>query len=63
MKLDNNTQLFDLPNSFVDSMEGELYELLSKHLFIDSPRSVIDSHSWWSLTVGELKKELCEIVE
>lgn len=58
MKIENNTQLFDLPKSALDQMDGELYELLAKHLFIESPRTVIDSHSWWPLTVGELKKEL-----
>lgn len=57
-QIDDSTKLYDLPDSIVDSMGNELYELAKSAGYDTGLRVTINNLGWWNMTVGQFKAEM-----
>jgi hypothetical protein len=56
--IENETVLFDLPDSVLDRCDGPIWEVMRAAGYDGSPRVVINHWDCWGLTVGEFLEQL-----
>jgi hypothetical protein len=57
-KIDNETVLFDLPDSVLDRCDGPIWEAMRAAGYDGSPRVFINHWDCWGMTVGEFFEQV-----
>lgn len=57
-KIENETVLFDLPDSVLDRCDGPIWEAVRAAGYDGSPRVFINHWDCWGMTVGEFLEQV-----
>jgi hypothetical protein len=57
-KIENETVLFDLPDSVLDRCDGPIWEAMQAAGYDKSPRNFLNDWNAWSMTVGEFLEQV-----